>query len=64
MGRFRDYVGVFSGPVERAASDFEGKLWDLPDIHFDYDEYVAEVQRARSDRRWPTSGSAGGTRPR
>jgi hypothetical protein len=61
---FRDYVGVFSGRVERVASDFEGKPWDLPDIHFDHDQYVAEVQRARSDRRWPTGGNAGGRHAR
>lgn len=51
---FRDYVGVFVGPIEPAAADYDGKPWDLPDIHFDRDQYIAEVQRATNDRSWET----------
>jgi len=51
---FRDYTGVFGGPVEPEAGDHEGTPWDLRDIHFDHDQYVAEVQRATSDRSWET----------
>lgn len=51
---FRDYVGVFIGPVEPEAADHEGKPWDLPDVHFDRDQYVTEVLRATSDRSWET----------
>jgi hypothetical protein len=51
---FRDYVGVFVDPVEPESADHEGEPWDLPDIHFDYDQYVAEVHRATSDRSWET----------
>ncbi|MEU4395063.1 hypothetical protein [Kribbella sp. NPDC023855] len=50
----RDYVGVFARPVEAAAANHEGRPWDLPDIHFGYDPYVAEVQRALGDRSWET----------
>jgi hypothetical protein len=52
---FRDYVGVFAAPVEPDAANHQGEPWDLPDIHFDRDQYVAEVQRAASDRSWETS---------
>jgi hypothetical protein len=51
---FRDYVGVFSGPVAPEAADYEGKSWNLPDIHFDRDKYLAEVRRATNDRSWET----------
>lgn len=47
---FRDYAGVFAGPVEPLVADYEGTPWDLPDIHFAYDQYVIEVQRASNDR--------------
>lgn len=51
---FRDYVGVFIGPLEPESADHEGRPWDLPDLHFDRDEYVAEVTRASRDRSWET----------
>ncbi len=51
---FRDYVGVFGGPIEPEAADHEGKPWALPDLHFDRDQYIAEIQRATSDRSWET----------
>jgi hypothetical protein len=51
---FRDYVGVFVGPVTRDVEDFEGKPWNLPEIHFDRDQYLAEVERASNDRSWET----------
>lgn len=51
---FRDYVGVFIGPVCDEAKDYEGKRWNLPDMHFDRDQYLAEVARASADRSWET----------
>jgi hypothetical protein len=51
---FRDYVGVFVGPVSRDVEDYDGKPWDLPDIHFDRAQYLAEVERASKDRSWET----------
>ena len=51
---FRDYVGVFVGPVAPGAAEYEGKPWNLPDIHFDREQYLAEVRRATNDRSWET----------
>jgi hypothetical protein len=51
---FRDYVGVFVGPVAPEAAEYEGKPWALPDIHFDREQYLAEVRRVTSDRSWET----------
>ena len=51
---FRDYVGVFDGPNVAEAVDSDGREWGLPDIHFDRDQYLAEVGRASSDRSWET----------
>ncbi|MCE0537731.1 hypothetical protein LWF15_19755 [Kineosporia rhizophila] len=52
---FRDYVGVFAGPVvdEEIKPDW-GRPKDLPDLHFDRDQYLAEVERVRWDRGWET----------
>jgi hypothetical protein len=50
---FRDYVGVFFDPV-RSVSVGDGKPWDLPDLHFDRKQYVAEVKRAARDHSWET----------
>lgn len=52
---FRDYVGVFVGPAEPESADHEGTKWNLPDLHFDRDQYLAEVARASADRSWETS---------
>jgi hypothetical protein len=51
---FRDYVGGFVGPVTQDVEDCDGKLWKLPAIHFDRDQYIAEVERASNDRSWET----------
>lgn len=51
---FRDYVGVFAGPVSTDVGHYDGKPWKLPDIHFDRDQYLAEVERASHDRSWET----------
>jgi hypothetical protein len=51
---FRDYVGVFVHPVAPRSADYEGKPWDLPDIHFDRAQYLAEIHRAAADRSWET----------
>lgn len=50
---FRDYVGVFLGPVRSVGGD-EGIPWDLPDLHFDREQYVAEIERASRDGSWET----------
>jgi hypothetical protein len=50
---FRDYVGVFVGPVKSVDGD-EGTPWDLPDLHFDRQQYVAEIERASADSSWET----------
>jgi hypothetical protein len=52
---FRDYVGVFAGPVTESASIAEGTPWDLPNLHFDRQQYVAEIERASTDRSWETA---------
>jgi hypothetical protein len=51
---FRDYVGVFTGPVTESADGNEGRPWDLPDLHFGREQYVAEVERACRDGSWET----------
>lgn len=51
---FRDYTGVFDKPVCNGVSD-DGHAWDLPDLHFDYEQYEAEVTRAANDRTWETA---------
>lgn len=50
---FRDYVGVFAGPVS-AADRGEGRPWNLADMHFSREQYVAEVEQASRDRSWET----------
>jgi hypothetical protein len=51
---FRDYVGVFVGPVAESAGGGEGRPWDLPDLHFGRAQYVAEIERASRDASWET----------
>lgn len=51
---FRDYVGVFVGPVTESVIEDEGRPWDLPDLHFDREQYVAEIERASRDGSWET----------
>ncbi len=56
---FRDFVGVFHRPVVDEITDVEvahSKPWDLPSLHFDRAQYVAEVERASADRSWETPG--------
>lgn len=50
----RDYVGVFVGPVTESVDGDEGRPWDLPDLHFDREQYVAEIERASRDGSWET----------
>jgi hypothetical protein len=50
---FRDYVGVFVSPDEAVGGD-EGTPWDLPDLHFDREQYIAEIERASRDGSWET----------
>jgi hypothetical protein len=51
----RDYKGVFMGPVEPTSANHAGTVWNLPDLHFDRAQYVAEVERARRDRSWESA---------
>jgi hypothetical protein len=51
---FRDYVGVFVGPGAEFVGEAEGRPWDLPDLHFDRQQYVAEIERASEDASWET----------
>lgn len=54
---FRDYTGVFTGPLAQSGDTAEGRPWDLPDLpdlHFDREQYVAEIGRASRDRSWET----------
>ena len=50
----RDYAGVFADPVTESASEDEGRPWDLPDVHFNREQYVAEIERASRGRSWET----------
>lgn len=52
---FRNYTGVFIDPVSEWVGEVEGRPWDLPDIHFDREQYLAEVERASRDESWETS---------
>jgi hypothetical protein len=52
----RDYTGVYiRRPLEASVALHEGKPWELPDLHFDREQYVAEVRRASEDRSWETT---------
>lgn len=51
---FHDYTGVFDDPVINSPDENEGRSWDLPDLHFSREQYVAEVDRASRDRSWET----------
>jgi hypothetical protein len=51
---FRDYTGVFTGPIAESTAGDEGRPWDLPDLHFDREQYVAEIERASADQSWET----------
>lgn len=56
---FRDYTGVFDGPVtDSDDDDDDGRPWDLPGLHFDRQQYVAEVMRASRDRSWESGRRA------
>ncbi len=51
---FRDYTGVFVGPVYDDVHNHEGREWELSDLHFDREQYEAEVRRITSDSTWET----------
>jgi hypothetical protein len=46
---------VFIGPLAVSADDDDSRAWDLPDLNFDREQYVAEVERASADGSWETS---------
>lgn len=50
---FRDFTGVYVGPlVDQSPSG--GTHHDVPDLEFDADQYLREVDRAAGDRSWET----------
>jgi hypothetical protein len=51
---FRDYTGVFDDPIAELTADDAGRPWDLPDLHFDREQYIREVDRAAGDGSWET----------
>lgn len=51
---FRDYAGVFNGPVTGSADEGEGRPWKLPGLHFGREQHVAEIERVSQDRSWET----------
>jgi hypothetical protein len=50
---FRNYTGVFDRPIADEPGT-QGRLWNLPDIHFDRRQYLEEVDRATADLSWET----------
>lgn len=51
---FRDWTGVFDRPTVDTEITTDGSRWNLPDLHFSRDQYLAEVARACADRSWET----------
>lgn len=51
---FRDWTGVFDHPTVQEDITTDGSRWNLPDLHFSRDQYLAEVARASADRSWET----------
>lgn len=55
----RNYTAAFSGPLPDAPIGWEGRRWeDVPPLHFDRDQYLAEIERVRTDRFWETPARA------
>ena len=52
---FRDYTGVFDGPVLAGSGRPDGTPWPFRDLHFDRGHYIAEIRRASADRSWETA---------
>lgn len=50
---FRD-PGFFVYPIEPIDVAESGRLWDLPDLHFDRAQYIAEIERASAYESWET----------
>lgn len=50
---FRD-PGFFVYPLEPIDAAEGGRPWDLPDLHFDREQYVAEIERASAYESWET----------
>jgi hypothetical protein len=50
---FRD-PGFFAGPIEPIDGAEGGQPWNLPDLHFDREQYVAEIKRASAYESWET----------
>jgi hypothetical protein len=50
---FRDPGFIVNPPEPMEAAEL-GRSWDLPDLHFDRAQYVAEIQRASAYESWET----------
>jgi hypothetical protein len=51
---FRDYTGMFTGPLPPREDPEGGREWDLPTVRFSAQQYRDEVKRAVLDRSWET----------
>ncbi len=51
---FRDFTGVYDGPVTQASPD-GGMALPFPGLVFDARRYRAEIKRASADRSWQTA---------
>jgi hypothetical protein len=51
---FRDFTGVYAGPVALLAPPDGGAPLPVDDLRFAADQYRVEVSRAAADRRWET----------
>lgn len=51
---FRDYTGEFLRPTVDDVLEDEGREWELPDLHFDREQYESEVRRIAADSSWET----------
>src|SRR5215469_4664022 len=58
-GGFRGSISVTTSACSSVRSSpltgTRGRPWDLPDLHFDRQQYVAEIERASADGSWETS---------
>jgi hypothetical protein len=52
---FRDVGDDLDGPTAPDAGGYDGRPLPFPDLHFAYDRYVTEIDRATADRSWETS---------
>lgn len=51
---FRDYVGVYVGPLLEDEDPGEGTRHRVPDLEFEAEQYLEAVRRATQDKSWET----------